>query len=111
MPGAHLIFTSNAETALGGRVRCVGTHTYLPCEKSAVFCQLLRMEPCWRLLPSQRATVKIPPDILTRRRASPRTVSNCVLYFMVWTCGYCKQVFSSPLMVAMAPILIFPHPP
>src|SRR5260370_5546370 len=83
MPGAHLIFTSNAETALGGRVRCVGTHTYLPGEKSAVFCQLLRMEPCWRLLPSQCAAVKIPPDILTRRRASqgPSRIVFCISWY------------------------------
>jgi hypothetical protein len=55
MPSAHLIFTSNAETALGGGWLC--WHTHLPDRpnKPHLCSQRLRMEPCWRLLPSQHA--------------------------------------------------------
>ena len=54
MPGAHLIFTSIRRDSFG-RWLVVLAHT-LPDRrnKNHVCCQPLRMEPCWRLLPSQR---------------------------------------------------------
>jgi hypothetical protein len=44
-------------------------HTLTHGRQHHAYCHVLRIEPCWRLLPSQHAAMEVPPDILTRRRA------------------------------------------
>jgi hypothetical protein len=86
MPGAHLIFTSNRRDSFG-RWLVVLTHT-LPDTRNNnhVCCQLLRMEACWRLLPSQRCGGEHSTRYSYTPTSSPKGYPqdcppNCVLYF------------------------------
>jgi hypothetical protein len=63
------MFTANADR-VGRPVGCVGADVYCQATNTTPTINPWRREPCWRLLPIQRARVKITPDVLTRRRTS-----------------------------------------
>jgi|SRR5450759_1571525 hypothetical protein len=81
-PSAQSIFTSSAETDMGGWASCVGTHTYLPGERCGG-----QDSTRYSYTPTKHSQGRSP---------------ICALYFMVRRCVYHKQVFTSPLTVAIA---------
>jgi len=93
------MFTANADR-FGPQVSCVGPDVYRQATNTTPGIDFWWRKPCWRLLLIQGGTVKITPEILTRRRAF---LLECLQSCSVFHCtGSAYSPLSSILLVAAA---------